>query len=128
MALGKFENGIAAHKNAVADAIEHHGIHVRHVPGYAYTVGCSDIGLPELLVETMPREQSDELLRLLFLAAERRDTPAKSWDEVAVVTPKPGFESLSVDQVTTRLFDARTHYGHWKISAVKVLVPGVPRD
>lgn len=128
MALGKFENGIEAHKNAVADAIEHHGVHVRHAPGYAYTVGCSDIGLPELLVEKMPREQSDELLRLLFLAAERRDTSARSWDEVAVVTPKPGFESLSVDQVKTRLFDARTYYGHWKISAVKVLVPGVPRD
>jgi hypothetical protein len=128
MALGKFENGIEAHKNAVADAIEHHGVYVRHVPGYAYTVGCSDLGLPELLVEKMPREQSDELLRLLFLAAERRDTPAKSWDEVAVVTPKPGFESLSVDQVKTRLFDARTHYGHWKISAMRVLVPGAPRD
>ena len=128
MALGKFENGIEAHKNAVADAIEHHGVHVRHVPGYAYTVGCSDLGLPELLVENMPREQSDELLKLLFLAAARRDTPARSWNEVAVVTPKPGFESMPRDQVKTRLFDARSHYGHWNISAVKVLVPGVLRD
>src|SRR5690554_8003851 len=111
MALGKFENGIEAHKNAVADAIEHHGVHVRHVPGYAYTVGCSDLGLPELLVENMPREQSDELLKRLFLAAARRDTPAWSWNEVAVVTAKPGFELMRREQVRARRFDAGSDFG-----------------
>lgn len=128
MALGQFENGIEAHKAAVALKIKHHGVYIRHVPGYAYTVGCSDLGLPELMIENMPRDQSEELLKLLYVAAEQRSVRATSWNEIVVVTPKPSFESMTADQVKGRLFDARTHYGHWDVSGVKVMVPGVRSD
>lgn len=128
MALGIFENGIEAHKVTMAYAIEHSGVHVRHVPGYAYTVGCTELGLPELLIEGLPRDQSDELLKILFKAAEQRSMPASSWDEIVVLTPKPTFVPMTSDQVRTLFSDARTHYGHWDVSAVKVVVPGVQRD
>lgn len=118
-----FENGIESHRQLMAAKINNDGFYVRHSPGYSYTVGCSILGLPELMVEQLPPDHADEILGLLYLAAKEFEGAITCWEDLsATLEPKPAFLPMTENSVKQCFFDGRTHFGHWNFSGTRLVL------
>ncbi len=125
MDLGLFVNGIDTHNALMAALIEYDGIYVKHDDEHSYTVGLSGMGLPELVAVGTDPEQNTTLLFDLFYAVKNQ-----------VLKLEPGavdglfFEdglalaAMSEDEKKSVFYAARTLYGSWDFSALKMVHGG----
>ncbi|UQG62603.1 DUF4262 domain-containing protein (plasmid) [Marinobacter sp. M3C] len=118
MLLNEFKNGLEEHACQIQACIDSSQLHIRHEPELSYTVGFATLGLPELVITSMPLAQADELLRTLWTAARLCDITGRNWECLGkTLTPSPVFKPLADNERRIIFCDARTYYGHWDFKA-----------
>lgn len=117
MELSKFDNGIALHNNAIRHVIEKDELYIMHEDGYSYTVGMRYIGSSELIIYGQHKSVAEEMFKIIYAAARDLDlnTVIKN-----VFEPAPGLSNISEKEKKGLFYAARTHYGDWSFSAVKI--------
>lgn len=123
MVLNQFKNGLEEHASQILACIASSGLHIRHEPTFSYTVGFAALGLPELVVGSLPVVHADELLRTLWTAAHLADDVADDWGSLGkTLKPNPTFVPLTEEKRRHIFCDARTYYGNWKFQANAVFL------